>query len=324
MKVSDDQSMFAWGLKRFPRGLGWDHSGCLKELEFGPKEQEADGFSAGPLLSTSPAYFENSWNIIPSKRSTINRGAPHAMTNRGLRIDIHFLENEVMLLDPNLSPSAWSKSLSYVALGCVEEGNPYCPLTMCVIHLEGNIYARALGAYATAAAVAWPIYMDKPLRSVYLLQQPQSYTTGAPSKHLTETACLLRKLPEDFGPCQDAYPPGCWNQEKGTISVTHGPEWMVLIFPLADRNAEGIALVLNCKPPIWYCNLEMVSLDDSAERKSSSYTIDKLPPLRENGAAYEVNTAGKVYRIRVTEDLVLGAVSQLEVEDITKTKLKAS
>lgn len=317
MKVNDDQSMFAWGLKRSPTGLGWDHSDCFEELRFESKGLRPPNFHAGPLLSISPTYFENSWNIIPSKRSTINTGEPHSMTNRGLRIDTHFLQNEVVSMS---APSLFGlyEKLSYVALGCVEENNPYCFLAMCVIHLEGNIYARALCERVTAAVIAWPKYIDKPLRSIYLLQEPQSYATSAPRGPKKPTY-LLRDLPKNFGPYLDDYPSGCWNQEKGTISIPLDAKWAVLIFPLANQRSKAIALAFRCSGfGILSCHLELISLPCSAERKLASYTKNNTLEGKTISGVGEVcsfTIPGKVYCIRTTEDLVLGGVYRLHIEE---------
>jgi hypothetical protein len=322
MKVYDDQSIFAWGLNRFGKTLYWDCTSSFKEFGSGPDEQEAFSFRIVPLLATSPAFFENSSNIIPSKPAKINMGAPHVMTNRGLRIDIHFLKNNIELLDPASKTSVWDKSVSYVALGCVEEENPYNPLTMAVTQVERNIYARVVAVYLVAAAVAWLEYADPALRSIYLQQQAQPYTS-IPGKNLSKTSCLLlRTLPAHFGPIHDAYPPGCWDQKRGIITLSQEPKGITLIFPLTNHNAKGIALAIRDGDTMsWHGNLEMVELPISAEKQPLARKIDMH---LEQEAEHEIYIADEIYSIRLIEDLVLGGVHRLNIKDIAKTKLKAS
>jgi len=156
MKVNDDQSIFAWNLRRFPQSLGWDHLQSFEELGFASQEQNQNGFRAGPLLAISPSYFENSGNVITSKRARTDLRGPHFMTNHGLQIEIPFASNEVKLLDLNYSIEVSGDRLYYVLLRCVEDENPYCPIAMCVMKLGENIFARALHANAIAAVVNWP------------------------------------------------------------------------------------------------------------------------------------------------------------------------
>ena len=321
MKVCDDQSILAWGLERYPNGLGWHHPSSLRRLDKRHGMLESTEFTQGPLLSPSPAYFVNSWNIIPCRKSTINPGAPHSMTVWGLRIDIHFLANKVTMLQ-SIPRTFVPENASYVALGCVEEENPYCPLTMCVLHLEGNVYARALSALGIAASLAWPMYADNPLRSVYLLQQPQSYTTSAPSETPSETICLMRKTPASFQRCQDSYPAECWNEKKGIISVS-SLHWCDLRFPLATLETQALLLgflALHEGHQYWYCRLRLISLSGSAE--SIRYT---LPPvgtaniltLTKNGGElfFTIAHTETYYSIRLVEDLVLGSVFGLEIKE---------
>lgn len=326
MKRSDDQSMFAWGLNHVDGRLGWDHSQILRdkgqEHDF---EKEGKGrFRQGPLLSPSPAYFANSGGIIPTQKSTINPGEPHYMTNRGLRIDTFFLENEVTQLTRKSQSIDGVYDLAYVTLGCVEADNPYCPLVMCVTHLEGNIYARALDPEIIAASVPRPVLRDAVPQTIYYMQQPQSYATDAPGARPIESTCLLRRLPPEFGACVDWYPSGCWDRVRGILSASVGPAWSALIFPLTDKKNHHIALMINFQPLYWKCCLELVSSKPPRLAESMALAYGNKEPrfllLQRRGTPHRVYLAGRAYSVRMAEDLIVGSVFGVEIKEIYDKK----
>jgi hypothetical protein len=321
MRVNDDQSIFAWGLKYFP-DLGWDCS-SPEELMLLPDQDGKLEFGAVPLLAASPASFKNSGDIVPCKRSPMNRGQPHSMTNRGLRIDTHFLQNRIELLNlPFFHPSTFDPPESrrwYVALGCVQEKEPYRPLTMCVLHLEENIYARALNIYPIAAAVAPATYTENPLQSIYLLRQPQPYISSSLSTDMLNNTILLRELPRHFGACESSFPPGVWDSTNMAVSIPPGVWSAVLVFSLISTDFK-VALVLKCQRPVWYCRLDRVGFRDTAKQVASRWNDynrqELLEASRVSTQAAEFTLVGYIHHVWTSEDLVLGGITCLHIDTL--------
>jgi hypothetical protein len=172
IKISDDQSLFAWtiipGLFHKNGAFMGDNSevqtaalprirlGYLKESQWKPPERPS-------LLAPDPVVFYASAGIIiaPNARSTV--ASPYSMTNVGLSISLPILETH-------------TPSVVVAALNCTRDGatGPYERLGLVLMRprLEGNIYARWYHACEMVVVdtelVKWRsenMYFSKPLLS---------------------------------------------------------------------------------------------------------------------------------------------------------------
>lgn len=167
IKVSNDQSLFAWGGK------------------FGD-EEEAVG-----LLAKSPSQFRNSGNIIPYKSG---QDISYAITNTGLRIALplsNFSERKSLTYFKTFAIKCPIRTSSLVALACHIEDNFWDVLVLPLVRLTEGRYVR-LGA---GKCMLFPldVWMEgkSTVREIKILTDNVGFETLVPNA----SAVLLRLFP---------------------------------------------------------------------------------------------------------------------------------
>ena len=172
MRVSDDQSLFAWGLPDHPLYMedfsvlhgfleaytmpSYGKQRVLREERL--QDLDLEKGLVG-LLATSPAEFANSGTI--NKTRHLGSDMPPMATNRGIRIELPFFPHAFAFKRPGAAEDARCETcfdeawLSFAVIACCNEGDLDSTIGIPLLAWSRDSFARLRGGAALIPASRW-------------------------------------------------------------------------------------------------------------------------------------------------------------------------